>query len=193
MKTQRHLLGDRALARLRRLLLCLAASACGCAGKVRIDELPPEASLRVVLDANSRVAVSGRALKFFVDIHNTSGRPLDLADIEIELRASPRDEPETISLRKEWPYRWKQEITLPPDRKISLPIVPESTRAYNPQLQQVVTISEFPLELLEPGEYAIRAWVNGRFPSDPYILRVHRGDLPAMMPASRPAGGHALR
>jgi hypothetical protein len=148
-------------------------SSSGCSSAAKVDDLPETETLRIVLDANARSVAPGRQLKFFVDVHNETRRTIDVNGIDIELIASPRPDPAKISLRKSWSYNWRRDVTLAPGKRITLPIVPESRNSFNRQLGQTVEISEFPLHLLRPGEYEIRARVNERFVSRPYVLRVH--------------------
>jgi hypothetical protein len=163
---------------LRQFPAAFLALAAGCQLSAHsLRELPEEERVNVVLDANSRRAAPGRNVKFYVDITNTSSWTLDLTDLKVELTASPAADPDVVSLRGSWSYRWPERVLLPPGKRLTLPIVPENRRAWNEQLSREVVHSEFPLFQLAEGEYAVRASVVGRFRSEPYVLRVQRPDL----------------
>jgi hypothetical protein len=175
------------------LLTAFVLTAPGCGAPARRIAGPgasPEegvaADLGVVLDANARAVLPRRQVKFFVDITNLGGESVFLRDLTVELTASPRQEPGVISLRESWQYSWQQDIRLLPQRRLTLPIVPDNQRVWKGAGMRV---PEFPLETLRPGEYEIRATVNGRYTSQPYALRVYRPDLRAatgVRPAGRP-------
>src|SRR5688572_27945970 len=138
--------------------------ACGCSAPVPIDALEDGAAIEVRLDANARTHQPGRKIKFFVDITNRSERPLDLAALKVELQARTDPRAGPVRLRQDWTYRWGQEMLLPPGKRVTVPIVPEAG-------------VEFRLEMLEAGQYAIVAVVNGRHESQPYSLVIARPDL----------------
>lgn len=134
--------------------------------------------IEVRLDSNSKAHIPGRQIKFFVDLVNQTGGDVDVSGVKIELRASPRGSPETISLRHSWRYRWKiGSPPLHPGKRLTIPVVPE---------QGV----EFPLEILTAGDYDIVAVVNERFSSGPYPLAIVRPDLEAVGTGSTIPGSH---
>jgi hypothetical protein len=134
----------------------------GCASTVRLSDLPSDAAVDVVLDANVRTYQPGRHLKFFVDVTNLTDRTLDLADFRVELQArGPKGD---VQLRQDWTYRWDRTMVLLPEKRLTVPIVPERGL-------------EFPLEILAQGSYDIVAVVNDRYTSKPYQLRVLRPEL----------------
>ena len=161
--------------------------------KPSVEEPTSSGQLVVVLDANSHAVVPNRQIKFFVDITNNTSETLDLTDVSVELTASPLQDRSKIVLRKAWTYRLQNNavitgrkrgytshrpvgsITLAPGKRLTLPIVPESSRVK--EFGQVLTISEFPLQTLSPGEYEVRATVNEKFVSRRYRLEVYRPDL----------------
>ena len=163
------------------VLASVTYPAAGCNSPAhRLAGSGPADGLQVVLDANTRVVVPGKRIKFFVDITNHTHQNLDLEDLAIELTAFPRHDPSTISLRGTWSYRWSRSISLLPGRRITLPIVPETGRVWkNAAGRQALGAPEFPLDQLSEGEYEVRATVYGRYTSPPYSLRVHRIDLPS--------------
>jgi hypothetical protein len=148
----------------------LAVVIVGCRS-VDIDQIESEKALEVRLDANARSCAVNmpRPLKFFLDITNHTKRTINLTRLTVELRAVLEHAPETIVLREEWTYRWPQEVLLGPEKKLSIPIVPERN---SPGVA-----GEFPLEALAKGEYGIVAVVNNRHVSEPYRLKVLRPDL----------------
>jgi len=187
----------------RALVVGLSLGLTGCLPSVPLKDLADTgtAPIFVELDANSRVVQPGRRLRFYVDIRNASERKVDLSDVSVELTASPADDASVVALRKSWSYRWKDAVTLSPGKKITLPITPEShlmvpkepsrftrqrPRRRPIEYRDLVTVSEFPLENLRPGEYEIRAHVNDRFRSKPYRLVVDRIDLSRRQRRFRP-------
>jgi len=150
------------VARLRIALASIVLSTAGCASTVRLSDLPSDADVEVVLDANVRTYQPGRRLKFFVDVTNRTSRTLDLADFRVELQAKGTQD--KVQLRQDWTYRWDRTMVLLPEKRITVPIVPEAGL-------------EFPLEVLAQGSYDIVAVVNDRYTSKPYSMRVLRPEL----------------
>ncbi len=134
--------------------------------------------IEVRLDCNSKAHMPGRRIKFFVDLINQTGTNVDVSGVEIELKASPRGELETISLRHSWRYRWRVDSPpLRPGKRMTIPVVPEKG-------------VEFPLEILRAGDYDIVAVVNERFTSRPYPLAIVRPDLGSSGGESTIPGAH---
>ena len=146
-------------------LLTFYVSGCSLA-TVRIDELNGD-DVTVALDASARVHLPGRRIKFFVDLHNRSDATVDLQDLEVRLEARSTTAPETVSLSEEWTYRWEEGLSIPGQKRLTVPILPERSRQ----------LWEFPLEQLSPGSYRITAIVNERLRSKPYLLSVERPEL----------------
>ncbi len=143
-----------------------------------LHELTGGDDIEVRLDCNSKVHMPGRRIKFFVDLVNQTGTNVDVSGVEIELKASPRGELETISLRHHWRYRWSCDSPpLRPGKRMTIPVVPEKG-------------VEFPLEILRAGDYDIVAVVNERFTSRPYPLAIVRPDLKAYGRESTGPGPH---
>ena len=164
---------------------CLLATltvglASGCRAP-HLQELTRGDEIEVRLDANARVHVPGRKIKFFVDLVNQTHTKVDVRGVRIELRASPRGRPETISLTHTWRYLWENASPplppLRPGKRMTIPVVPERG-------------VEFPLEILRAGDYDIVAVVNGRFISGPYPLALVRPDLEAYGRESTMPGPH---
>ena len=145
------------------LTLLFAGFAASC-GSVPLAELSDEARLEVKLDANIRVVTPRRRIKFYVDLQNQTSRSIDFAGLTIELRVSPRADTESVALRQTWRYGGLSLPSLAPERRLTVPIVPERG-------------VELPLEHLAPGDYQIVAVVDERFTSAPYDVHVHRPDL----------------
>jgi len=156
--------GGRRVVRSSTILGALLLSSC-IGRAIRIDELPEEWTLDVVLDASAYRHRPGRPIKFFVDITNPTPRRLDLSELEIELQAASVDVPAKVALRQQWSYRWPptDAVSLQTGKKLSIPIVPERG-------------IEFPLEQLVEGEYVITAVVNERHRSAPFKLAIERPD-----------------
>jgi hypothetical protein len=155
---------------LRAALLC-ALTLTGC-GSVTITDLDDAAALDIKLAvnaANFQANLPGK-LKFWVDITNRSGRRLSLERLKIELRTARQGTVEPVLLRQAWTYRHNEKVFLEPDKRLTVPIVPERAPPGSPG-------NEFPLELLPPGAYEIVAVVNEKHLSKPCALRVQRPDL----------------
>jgi len=148
----------------------LAVVLAGCRS-VAIDQLESVDALEVRLDANSRSCAANmpRPLKFFIDITNRTKSTINLTGLTVELRAARERAPDTVVLREEWTYSWPRDVLLGPEKKLSIPIVPERN---SPGVA-----GEFPLAALAKGEYGIVAVVNNRHKSEPYRLKVIRPDL----------------
>ena len=162
------------------LLAVIVTLAAGCQTP-HLDELRGGDEIKVRLDSNSRAHMPGRQIKFFVDLVNQSSIDVDVSDLDIELKASPRGEPDTVSLRHRWRYNWRNATPplppLRPEKRMTVPLVPEKG-------------VEFPLEILRAGDYDIVAVVNGRFASPPYSLAVVRPDIRAYGLDSTMPGPH---
>jgi hypothetical protein len=160
-----------------RLTLSALAAGCGLSSHRIADDTTAD-SMLVRLDANARVIDPSHRLKFFVDIVNETGGVVDVSDIAIELAVSKADEPERTRLRRTWKYSTGTRVDLQPGKKATFPIVPEVARRELPEAllgqadTSVVAVSEFPLTLLEPGDYNVVARVNDRWSSEPYPLSV---------------------
>lgn len=145
----------------------------------RLNDLQGGDEIQVRLDSNSRAHMPGRKIKFFVDLVNQTSSEVDVSVLDVELRASPHGDPDTISLRHRWRYDWKINNlpSLRPKKRMTIPVVPEKG-------------VEFPLEILHAGDYDIVAVVNGRFSSQPYPLAVVRPDIKAYRLDSTISGPH---
>jgi hypothetical protein len=162
------------------LAFSFALAAAGCISpSVRIEELDEAQDLGITLECNSRVASPRLRLKFYVDIVNQSGSTVDLNDLSVELVASPRGEPSRVLLARTWEFQWPKDVVLRPGKRATLPIVPEvethriATGAVSEGVaRHRVQASNFPVGELVPGEYEVRAAVNGRHVSASWVLRV---------------------
>ena len=146
-------------------LAAVLTSGLSSCGSVELRHLKGQDDIAVQLDANARAHLPGRQIKFFVDLINKTERAIDLRGVRIELKASPKSQPETVSLRQSWSYRWPAGMPpLRPGKRLTVPVVPEKG-------------VEFPLEMLAPGPYTIVAVLNDRYESGPYLVEVVRPDL----------------
>ena len=158
----------RLLATLAAPLLAPLSAGCGALELAAVEDV---SQVEIRVDANSRVAIPGRRMKFFVDIVNRSGKTLDVGDLKVELRVSPQTDPDTVSLRQTWTYRESRDPggqfpLILDGKKLTIPLLPERDS------------SEFPLEILTPGDYTVTAAVNERSVSRRrYPLAIARPDL----------------
>ncbi len=173
-------------------LACAASAFLASCGAVPMSEIEAPDALEVHLDGNASVVVPGRRLKFFVDVFNRSPNEIVFDELRVELRVTKTDTPpEDIALRQTWRYRdgTAGRIDPPrirPDRRLTLPVVPEEGSAVPLLRGQKISPSnlpngsgEFPLALLAPGDYDVVAVVNDQFTSRPYRMKVARPDLHA--------------
>lgn len=187
-------------------LLLLALSVTGCTVPIRSIEEPD--AIEVKLDSNVRAygpEVPVR-LKFFVDIVNHAGRVVDATSLAVELRVRESGADSRVRLRQNWVYRWPERVYLQPERRLTIPIVPERgdsnerLEGLSPQEMQAqvmaarggqqATAPELPVEALPEGQYEVVAVVNERFQSQPYSIRIVRPDLSSRAPppsGARPA------
>ena len=126
------------------LLSTVAFGAAGC-GTIPVDSLKETTDLEIGLDASARAYAPGVRVKFFVDVFNRSGAPVDLSGLKIELVASPARNPKIVALREQWTYRWPSDMPpLRPEKRLTVPVVPESG-------------TEFQIDQLVPGMYRVVA------------------------------------
>jgi len=169
------------------LLLSMSLVPIAC-GSVELAELEKDNDVEIVIDSTSRVVVPGRPIKFYVDIVNRSGRTLDVGDLKVELRVSPHAEPETVSLRQTWTYRERRG-----DARAQFPLIKDGKKLTIPVLPERDS-SEFPLEILAPGDYLVSAAINGRHVSRRhYRLEVVRPDLSERFPSRRERSNRSMR
>jgi hypothetical protein len=138
---------------------------------VDIGQLESDQALEVRIDANTRACIANklRPIKFFIDITNRTQSTINVTGLTVELRAAPVGAPEVTVMRQQWTYRWPRLVLLGPEKKLSIPIVPERS---SPGVA-----GEFPIEFLAKGDYAIVATVNDRHESEPYRLKILSPDL----------------
>src|SRR5262245_22184295 len=105
----------------------IAAVLAGCASAVPVTQLEEKSVLDVRLASSTRTHVPGRPIKFFVDITNRSGRPIDLSALSVELQAHAVGQKGVVQLRQDWTYRFgDRQVVLAPEKKLSVPVVPEA-------------------------------------------------------------------
>ncbi len=143
---------------------------------IPMREVDTKRAFTIALDANSKVQIPGRQIKFYVDITNQTPYEILVDEVEIELQVRPAwggaasANKRPVSLREQWTYAFdaddpaRQPPKIASGRKVTLPVVPELG-------------AEFELHLLAEGNYEVEALVNGRYRSEPYPLRVARPDV----------------
>lgn len=94
------------------------------------------------------------------------------------LAVVPPGDPDTVRLRKTWPYRSEKRLELLPGRHATFPIHPKVALYKLPEeLRSQSGVSggisgEFPVGLLSPGDYHVIATVNETWHSPPCPIQV---------------------
>lgn len=157
----------------------------GCAARPKLGDPATKPHVRATLDASTESVWPGKRVKFWIDVENVSESDLSVPGLSIELTASPADDPDKVSIRRTWGYRWPREITIAAGKKLTTPIVPEQHRLRSGNGFQDAShhvTSEFALDQLAPGPYVLRAIVNEVHVSSPFAMDVR--PPPALRPRS---------